>query len=383
MALHFAPAEYRSRIDRARARMGELGLCGLLLFRQESMYWLTGYDTAGYSQFQCLWLGRDGRLMLLTRSADIRQARLTSILEDVRVWVDSAAANPAQMLRRELAGLLEPAARVGVEYAAVSLNAQRGKLIDAAFADVALEDASELISGLRVVKTEAELAYVRQAGRLADAAWEAALAVTRPGRSESDILAEIYASVIRAGGDPAAGRFVCGAGKNALLCRYFTGKGVIAPQDQVNIEFAAAYRHYHAALMRTVVTGTASSTQRRMHEANVEALALCRGRLRPGHTFGDLFEAHASVLDRHGFRHARLNACGYSLGAAYPPTWMEWPMVYAGNPQPIEPGMVVFLHMIQLDSDSGFAMCLGETYVVTDSEPERLSALGLDLPVVG
>ena len=383
MALHFASAEYHARIARACERMNELGLDGLLLFRQESMYWLTGYDTAGYSQFQCLWLGRDARSMLLTRSADKRQARLTSILKDVRVWVDSATANPAQTLRHELAELVAPGARLGVEYAATSLNAQRGRLLDAAFADMALVDASELISGLRVVKSEAELAYVREAGRLADAAWRAAFAEARPGQSESDILATIYATVIRGGGDPAAGRFVCGAGRNALLCRYFTGKGVIAPQDQINIEFAAAYRHYHAALMRTVVVGPVSPIQRRMHEANIEALALCCSRLRPGHTFGDLFDAHASVLDRHGFRHARLNACGYSLGAAYPPTWMEWPMVYAGNPQPIDPGMVVFLHMIQLDSDSGFAMCLGETYAVTDSAPERLSGLGLDLPVAG
>ncbi|WP_164034429.1 M24 family metallopeptidase, partial [Serratia marcescens] len=68
-------------------------------------------------------------------------------------------------------------------------------------------------------------AYVREAGRIADEAWRSGLAVCRAGRSEADILAEIYGAILRAGGDPAAGRFVCGAGDNALLCRYFTGKG--------------------------------------------------------------------------------------------------------------------------------------------------------------
>jgi Xaa-Pro dipeptidase len=208
------------------------------------------------------------------------------------------------------------------------------------------------------------------------------LAACRPGRSESDILAAIYSTVLRADGDPAAGRFVCGAGDNALLCRYFTGKGVIGPSDQVNIEFAAAFRHYHVALMRTVVTGPASSAQHHMNDANGEALAACRGKLRPGFTFGDLFDAHAAVLDRHGYRHARLNACGYSLGAAYPPTWMEWPMVYTGNPAPLLPGMVVFLHMILLDDTANLAMCLGETFIVTEAEPERLSTLDHALPMV-
>ncbi|MBR0646359.1 M24 family metallopeptidase [Plastoroseomonas hellenica] len=383
MALHVAPDEHRARIARATARLQEQGLAGLLVFRQESMYWLTGYDTAGYSQFQGLWLGADGGLMLLTRSSDVRQAKLTSIIEDVRLWVDAAGANPAATLREAIETRIRPGVRIGVEYASVTLNAQRGKLLDAAFgADAVLEDASTLIAALAVVKSPAELAHVRQAGRIADEAWRRAFAACRPGASESDILAEIYATVIRAGGDPAAGRFVCGAGDNALLCRYFTGKGRIGETDQVNIEFAAAYRHYHVALMRTALTGSATPAQRRMHDANIEALEACRRKLRPGYTYGDLFDAHAAVLDRHGYRHARLNACGYSLGISYPPTWMEWPMIYAGNPVPLEPNMVVFMHMILLDSETNLAMCLGETFIVTEGEPERLSALSHDLPLV-
>ncbi len=382
MALHFERTEYDARLRRTTARLAEAGLDGLLVFRQESMYWLTGYDTAGYSQFQCLWLGADGRLLLLTRSSDIRQAVMTSIIDDVRLWVDAAGANPAQTLRDTLGQHLRAGQRIGVEYASATLNAQRGKLIDAAFADLHLEDASELIGGIRVVKSAAELAFVRQAGRIADASWRQGLAACRPGRSEADILAELYGTILRANGDPASGRFVCGAGDNALLCRYFTGKGTIAPVDQVTIEFAAAYRHYHVALMRTALVGRATDAQRRMHDANVEALAACRQLLKPGNTYGDIFDAHARVLDRYGYREARLNACGYSLGASYPPTWMEWPMAYTGNPAVIEPGMTIFVHMIQLDSDTNLAMTLGETFIITEGEPERLSDLDHDLPLV-
>jgi len=382
MPLHFTPEELAARHDRATAGVGGAGLDGLLIFRQESMYWLTGYDTAGYSQFQCLWLGVDGDTVLVTRSSDVRQARRTSTIGDIRLWVDAAGANPAATLRAELGGRVRPGMRIGVEYASTTLNAQRGRLLDAAFADCRLEDATTFFDRFRVVKSPAELDYVRQAGRIADQAWLNALAACRPGNSESEIVAEIYSTVIRAGGDPAAGRFVCGHGDDALMCRYFTGKGTIGAQDQVTIEFAAAFRHYHAALMRTALTGSAGAGHRRMHDANVEALALCRDTLRPGRTYGDLFEAHAAVLDRHGYRHARLNACGYSLGAAYPPTWMEWPMIFAGNPVVLEPGMVVFMHMILLDDDTGLAMSLGETFIVRDGEPERLSALPHDLPVV-
>ena len=90
MALHFEPSEYHARIGRTTKALEDNGLDGLLMFHQESMYYLTGYDTFGFCFFQCLYLGSDGRLALLTRSPDLRQARHTSIIEDIRVWTDEA-----------------------------------------------------------------------------------------------------------------------------------------------------------------------------------------------------------------------------------------------------------------------------------------------------
>ena len=54
MALHFTQAEYASRMARLQARVAAEELDGLLLFAQESMFWLTGYDTFGFCFFQCL-----------------------------------------------------------------------------------------------------------------------------------------------------------------------------------------------------------------------------------------------------------------------------------------------------------------------------------------
>ena len=98
MPLHFTEQELAERRKKVTTELQSRGLEALLIFRQESMYYLTGYDTTGYSQFQCLFLGADGSLVLLTRSADLRQARLTSVIEDVRIWVDSAESNSGRDL---------------------------------------------------------------------------------------------------------------------------------------------------------------------------------------------------------------------------------------------------------------------------------------------
>jgi Xaa-Pro dipeptidase len=92
-----------------------------------------------------------------------------------------------------------------------------------------------------------------------------------------------------------------------------------------------------------------------------------------GRTFGDVYEAHARALDVMDLARHRLNACGYSLGARFSPSWMERQMFYANNPEVIGPNMVLFAHMIIMDSESQTAMTLGQTYVTTVDGPRRLS----------
>jgi Xaa-Pro dipeptidase len=105
MALHFERSEYQARIARVTGELEARRLDGLLMFQQESMYYLTGYDTFGFCFFQCLFLGVDGALALLTRAPDLRQARHTSIVEDIRIWTDAAGAAPAMQLKDTLQSL--------------------------------------------------------------------------------------------------------------------------------------------------------------------------------------------------------------------------------------------------------------------------------------
>ncbi|MGF1592457.1 MAG: M24 family metallopeptidase [Kiloniellaceae bacterium] len=380
MPLHFTDAELAGRRDRACHLLAEAGLDGLLIFRQESMYYLTGYDTFGYCYFQCLYLGADGRLMLLTRSADLRQAEQTSTIKDIRIWVDRPEADPAAELREILREFGCANRKLGVEYDAYGLTAANGKRLDAAFEGFCrLSDASGLVSRLRVVKSAAEIAYVREAAALADRAWEAALGTTRPGAFEGDILAAMHGAIFSGGGDDPANEFIIGSGRGALLCRYFSGRRHLDTRDQLTLEWAGTYRHYHAAMMRTVPVGEPRPLHLEMHAVARDALEAVEAQLVPGKTYGEAFDAHTGVMDAAGYQAHRLNACGYSLGTTFAPNWMDWPMLYHANPVPFAPGMVVFCHMILFNSEAGVAMTLGRTSLVTEKGPEALSRAGLDL----
>lgn len=382
MALHFSRDELQARRDSACELLQARGLHGLLIFKQESDFYLTGYDTFGYCFFQCLYLGAGGETTLLTRAPDLRQARHTSDIEDIRIWADRDGANPAQDLRSILEEHDCRGRTIGIEFDAYGLTAHNWRLLERqldGFCDY--EDASDLVSRLRLFKSSAEMEYVRRAAELADDALDAAVQLIAPGAWEGDILAAMHSAIFRGGGDYSGNEFIIGAGDDALLCRYFSGRKHLGDNDQITLEWAGAYRHYHAAMMRTAVVGHVTDEHRHMHHVAVESLGACEEALVPGRPLGTVFDAHARVADANGLRDHRLNACGYSLGTTFTPTWMDTPMLYTGNPVIIRPDMVIFLHMIFVNSDSGNAMTLGHTVRVTDSGCERLSRVPLDMIV--
>jgi Xaa-Pro dipeptidase len=205
----------------------------------------------------------------------------------------------------------------------------------------------------------------------------------REGADESELLHALQGSVLRAGGDYPANPFILGSGADALLCRYRSGRRRLAAQDQLTVEWAGVKANYHAPVMRTVVVGRPLMRHQELFEAARQGMAAIEAVLRPGHTFGDVFDAHARVVEEHDMVRHRLSACGYSVGARFAPSWIEPQMFVAGNAEPIRPNMTLFAHMILMDSDSETAMSLGRTYLITDGAPESLSRLPLDLPFVG
>ncbi|MBD8556474.1 aminopeptidase P family protein [Rhizobium sp. CFBP 8762] len=379
MALHFEPVEYAERLERLTAAMKAEKLDALLLFAQESMYWLTGYDTFGYCFFQTLVVKADGSMTLLTRSADLRQARHTSNIETIQVWVDRVNADPTMDLKNLLSELDLLGMRIGIEYDTHGMTGRVARLLDRQLSTFGeLIDASMVVSSLRLIKSPAELKYVEQAASLADDALDAALPLIRPGGSEADILAAMQGAVFAGGGDYPANEFIIGSGADALLCRYKAGRRTLDANDQLTLEWAGASAHYHAAMMRTIVIGEPSNRHRELYSACREAIQGIEMVLRPGNTFGTVFDVHAKIMDERGLARHRLNACGYSLGARFSPSWMEHQMFHLGNTQAIEPDMSLFVHMIIMDSESGTAMTLGQTYITTEGAPRALSRFGLD-----
>jgi Xaa-Pro dipeptidase len=384
VSIHFTVEELATRRKAVAEELVRRDLDGLLMFRQESMYYLTGYDTFGYVFFQCLYMGTEGEtLTLLTRTPDLRQAEHTSVIQDIRVWYDAEGADPARNLKEILEEHGCAGERLGIETDAYGLTGYNLKLVETALDGFCeLVEASDLVTRLRAVKSPAEIEYVREAARLADLGLDRAVEVAAPGAFEGDVLAALQAAIFQGGGDFPANEVIIGSGPRALLFRSAAGMRRMDPVDQLSLEWAGSYRHYHAAMMRTLAVGEASDYQRHLFSVVREALEEMTEALAPGRPVGEVDDAHRRVLDSAGLQEHRFAACGYSLGTTFSPNWMDRPMLFSGNSVPAEPGMVFFLHCVVADSGRGVAMSLGRTCLVTETGREVLSARSLELIVV-
>jgi Xaa-Pro dipeptidase len=225
-----------------------------------------------------------------------------------------------------------------------------------------------------MIKSEAELGYFRKAGGIMDQVFANVTDATHAGAYEGDIYATFYDTLFRAGADLPAHIPPFGSGTSALNLRYTSARKNVLENDQVCLELGLAYRRYHVACMGVVLTGPQINDRHlKMHAASVDALGAVQAILRPGTTVGELYDAYKTTLEEAGEHNSVLTVAGYTMGAMWPPTWMEQPLIFAGNPTVIQENMVFFTHMIMNDYETGLTMAVGETAIVTSGAPEIIT----------
>ena len=372
---HFSREEFSQRQQKTRKHLQNLELDGLLLFKIEDMYWLTGYESDGFCIFGSMFIGTEGALTHLARPADLGNLSYSSICEDVRISPDTENSTRAEHIKDMLRSLGMEGKKIGIQIDTMGLTPRLFLEISAildGWCEVTV--APDFIRILRLVKSPQELNYFRKAGEVMDIVMNKVIEATYPGAFEGDIYATFYDTLFRLDADLPAHIPPLGSGESALNLRYTTKRKNVSENDQVTLELGLAYRHYHVACMGVVLTGPKINNRHlKMHKTSVTALDEVQAALRPGTTVGELFNIYKETLEEHGEHDAVLTVAGYTMGAMWPPTWMEEPMIFEGNPLVLEENMTFFTHMILNDRETGLSMAVGETAIVTKDAPEIIT----------
>ena len=373
--IHFSREEFSKRQKKTRKLLQELELDGLLIFKIEDMYWLTGYESDGFCIFGTMFIGSDGALTHLARPADLGNLSYSSICEDIRISPDTEGSTRAKHIKDMLRSLGMEGKKIGIQVDTMGLTPRlflEIKEILDGWCNLTV--APDFIRILRLVKSPQELSYFRKAGEIMDIVMNKVIEVTYPGAFEGDIYATFYDTLFRLDADLPAHIPPFGSGDSALNLRYTTKRKNVSENDQVTLELGLGYRHYHVACMGVVLTGPEINDRHlKMHKTSVIALDAVQAALRPGTTVGELFDIYKATLEEHNEHDAVLTVAGYTMGAMWPPTWMEEPLIFEGNPLVLEENMTFFTHMILNDRKTGLSMAVGETAIITTGAPEIIT----------
>ena len=373
--IHFSREEFSQRQKKTRILLQELELDGLLIFKIEDMYWLTGYESDGFCIFGSMFIGINGALTHLARPADLGNLSYSSICEDVRISPDTEGSTRAEHIKDMLRSHNMEGKKIGIQVDTMGLTPrlflQIKEILDG-WCDLIV--APDFIRVLRLVKSSQELDYFRKAGEIMDIVMDKVIEATYPGAFEGDIYAAFYDTLFRLDADLPAHIPPFGSGDSALNLRYTTKRKNVSENDQVTLELGLGYRHYHVACMGVVLTGPEIDDRHlKMHKTSVIALNAVQSALRPGITVGELFDIYKATLEDHDEHDSVLTVAGYTMGAMWPPTWMEEPLIFEGNPLVLEENMTFFTHMILNDRQTGLSMAVGETAIITTGAPEIIT----------
>jgi Xaa-Pro dipeptidase len=379
--LAFPVVEFERRLGLVQEEIRRRGLDGTLVFGPANLFYLTGYETIGFANFQLASVPASGEPRLLVRELESAPARrLSWLTAEPVVWADDQDPLEAtvQMLRDQ--GLDQ--GRIGVDEASMFLSVRIYKRLQSHLAGAELVDGSGIVETCRRIKSDDEIACFRQAAAYTRAGMAAAIDAVREGAMDNEVGAAAAGAMYAAGSEYVASGPTVTSGYRSGIAHTTFARQKIRRGDAVLIELGGLHRRYTNALMRSAVVGPPSDLVRRMYDACSRALDAAIAATRPGVTSGSLHDACQRVIDEAGFEPNFRKRLGYSLGIGFAPGWGEGSFLELsrGDQTRLEAGMV--FHMppaLRVYPEVGVGC--SETVLVTEDGVEVLSDFPRDLAV--
>ena len=360
----FTREEYGDRLARIQQKLKAQGKDALLAFLPETVTWVTGFFTRGYSSFQFAIIPADGAPTLFCRDVEAYYLDRTCIYPDRVLWSDGddRLEVAAQAIRQRLGD----APDLLIESSAWPLSAARLTAITEALPGMRWADADGLVSRMRLIKSPAEIEHQRRAGKAAAAGMQAAISTAQKGTSEREMAAEICAAMIRAGSDlPGPG--VLSSGERAFHLHGGYSDRVLSSGDIVQVETTPNVRHYHARFMRPIRVNAANDQDHRVVEKLIEIQDQALAEVKPGVPASIPDNIYREGALSAGLRETYTNKTFYSVGLLLHPNGGEPLEAASGSRWSFEPGMTFHTYILA----RGFGM--SETIAITPGGYERLT----------
>lgn len=384
----------KKRLQRARQKMKEHGLGALLLFRQDTIRYVTGtwQHPAGHCDpkiFRYTVLAGDGDpVHFETAGLDrICVERAATWLPEVRtaqIWASAGAATPiiTKKFAKEIKEILT---KNGVKKEKVGID-----FVDFPSLDALQEEGIKLGNGLVVVqdagmiKFPEELEILKQACAIADAAYARAEEVIKPGMRENELKAEIVKTLYDLGSERIEHITLASGGRTNPFWRHGPNDRMFRYGDMVLVDILHQYMGYRTCYYRNfVVGGKATQKQKDLYKQTYESMYKAINIIKPGVTTADV----AEVWAKEGYSDDTYGAVsllqfGHGLGVSnHEPPFIT--LAYSKDyPVELKPNMYLAVETYAGKPDDGEAARLEENFVITEDGVEIFSLYPLAGPLM-
>lgn len=234
---------------------------------------------------------------------------------------------------------------IGVEYTAMRVMELRALEHACQGTGIATPDATPLLSRLRMVKSQAELAAMTEAVRIIETALHTVIKAIKTGMTERELAALWSREIIAAGAEGESFPCLVASGPNSANPHHVAGDRTFASGDLIVLDGGAVYNGYCSDITRTVALGEPGAEQRHMYECVREANLAAQAVVRPGVTGEQVDQTARQHIAQYGYGDYFIHRTGHGLGLEI----HEPPYIVAGNTAPlhlgttftIEPGIYV------------------------------------------
>lgn len=381
--MSFSTTEYQERIRKTKERMEEKGIEVLLITDPANMNYLSGYDGWSFYVHQMLVVINDeDQPLWVGRTMDANAAKLTTwlyhenIIPYPDIYVHSNTRHPMDFIADILKQIGQDNRSIGVEMENYYFTAKCYEQLKKGLPNAKFHDATLLVNWVRIIKSDQEIEYMKQAGVFAEKAMMEGINMIEEGVRECDVAAKILHSQVTGtaefGGDYPAIMPLLPSGEKTSTPHLTWTDSKYKQGDSVILELAGCYRRYHSPLARTVNIGKPNETLKALAEITVEGLNECLAMIKPGIALEEVEETWRKSIAKSG--HFKESRIGYSMGLNYPPDWGEHTAsIRKGDITILQPNMT--FHMIpgMWFDKSGFEV--SESFRVTETGCETFADL--------
>jgi Xaa-Pro aminopeptidase len=373
--------EFLRRATQARERMAKANLDALLVATGPNLTYLSGYPSPGRSGARpfVFILPLEHEPVFIVQNGRQFEAQRYSWVTDVRTYAELSRA-PLRLIEGALCEMGLGEGRIGMELGfeqcldvpVLDFLQLREDLSVARFVD-----AADILRDLRMVKSEAEIACIRQACEITSRYYEECLPQIRAGMTEVDVFHMLASKTYELGGAGFFAVITSGEGNYDLVSKGPTGR-TLQQGDMLWVDSGCSVGGYWSDFGRAAVLGDPTPRQRHAQQAIHEITMRGVEMVRPGVRASDIAGTCNQELERLDFAYTSCisglaSRIGHGVGLAV----TELPHVAEYDDTILQPGMVITI-------EPGVATTYGtfhveEDVLVTERGYELLSTAGREL----